>query len=104
MGENTLRALASALAYLEGWAKAATGAPLPWPAPESLALKYVAHHLWDPSARETDPQHGMPAEVAAELLAKGEAYRCYLTQDELAAMRACDCLAPAGEPPAKARP
>jgi len=28
------------------------------------------------------------AEVAAELLAKGEAYRCYLTQDELAAMRA----------------
>src|SRR3546814_12612117 len=31
------------------------------------------------------PRH---AEVAAELLAKGEAYRCYLTQDELAAMRA----------------
>jgi len=28
------------------------------------------------------------AEVARELLAKGEAYRCYLTQDELAAMRA----------------
>ena len=28
------------------------------------------------------------AAVAAELLAKGEAYRCYLTQDELAAMRA----------------
>ena len=28
------------------------------------------------------------AEVAQELLAKGEAYRCYLTQDELAAMRA----------------
>lgn len=67
LGENTLRALASDLAYLEGWAKAATGAPLPWPAPESLALKYVAHHLWDPTARETDPQHGMPAEVAAEL-------------------------------------
>jgi integrase len=51
----------------EGWARAATGAPLPWPAPESLALKYVAHHLWDPAERETDPQHGMPAEVAAEL-------------------------------------
>ena len=67
MGENTLRALASDLAYLEGWAKAATGAPLPWPAPESLALKYVAHHLWDPAERETDPQHGMPAEVATEL-------------------------------------
>jgi len=67
MGENTLRALASDLAYLEGWAKAATGAPLPWPAPESLALKYVAHHLWDPAERETDPQHGMPAKVATEL-------------------------------------
>jgi integrase len=67
MGGNTLRALASDLAYLEGWAKAATGAPLPWPAPESLALKYVAHHLWDPAERETDPQHGMPAEVAADM-------------------------------------
>lgn len=31
------------------------------------------------------PRH---AEVAAELLARGQAYRCYLTQDELAAMRA----------------
>jgi len=31
------------------------------------------------------PRH---AEVAHELLARGEAYRCYLTQDELAAMRA----------------
>jgi hypothetical protein len=30
MGENTLRALASDLAYLEAWAAAATGAPLPW--------------------------------------------------------------------------
>lgn len=62
MGENTLRALASDLAYLEGWAQAATRAPLPWPAPESLVLKFVAHHLWDPAKRETDPLHGMPAE------------------------------------------
>ncbi|MDQ8727500.1 site-specific integrase [Bradyrhizobium sp. LHD-71] len=67
LGENTLRALASDLAYLEVWAKAATGVPLPWPAPESLALKFVAHHLWDAAKRETDPQHGMPAEVAADL-------------------------------------
>src|SRR6202171_207081 len=67
MGENTLRALASDLAYLEAWAQAATEAPLPWPAPESLALKFVAHHLWDPARRETDPQHGMPADVAAQL-------------------------------------
>ena len=67
MGENTLRALASDLAYLEAWALAATGRPLPWPAPESLALKFVAHHLWDPAKREVDPQHGMPDYVAASL-------------------------------------
>jgi integrase len=67
MGENTLRALASDLAYLEAWAQAATGATLPWPASESLALKFVAHHLWDPAKRETDPQHGMPADVATAL-------------------------------------
>ena len=64
MGENTLRALASDLAYLEGWAQAATNAPLPWPAPESLALKFVAHHLFDPNRRLEDPSHGMPGEVA----------------------------------------
>jgi hypothetical protein len=67
MGENSLRALASDLAYLEAWAQAATGAALPWPASESLALKFVAHHLWDTAKREVDPQHGMPAAVAAKL-------------------------------------
>jgi hypothetical protein len=35
MGENSLRALASDLAYLEAWALAATGAALLWPASES---------------------------------------------------------------------
>jgi len=34
MGENTLRALTSDLAYLQAWALTATGSPLPWPAPE----------------------------------------------------------------------
>jgi len=67
MGENSLRALASDLAYLEAWAAAATSEPLPWPATEALALKFVAHHLWDPAQRENDPRHGMPAEVAEEL-------------------------------------
>ncbi len=71
MGENSLRALASDLAYLEAWALAATGVPLPWPAAEGLALKFVAHHLWDPAKRETDPAHGMPAEVAAALAEAG---------------------------------
>jgi hypothetical protein len=65
MGENSLRALASDLAYLEAWALAATGTPLPWPAPEALALKFVAHHLWDPARRESDPSHGMPDNIAA---------------------------------------
>ncbi len=67
MGENTLRALASDLAYLEAWALTATGSPLPWPAPEALTLKFVAHHLWDPAKRETDLNHGMPAAVGAGL-------------------------------------
>ena len=71
MGENSLRALASDLAYLEAWAQAATGAALPWPATEALALKFVAHHLWDPAKRETDPRHGMPGEVEDRLRVAG---------------------------------
>jgi len=67
LGENSLRALASDLAYLEAWCQAATQNPLPWPAPEALLIKFVAHHLWDPVRRETEASHGMPAEVAAEL-------------------------------------
>jgi hypothetical protein len=45
MGDNTLRALTSDLAYLQAWSLAASGAALPWPAPEALLLKFVAHHL-----------------------------------------------------------
>lgn len=71
MGENTLRALASDLAYIEAWARAATGAALPWPAPETLLLKFVAHHLWDPSKREVDGDHGMPADVERSLRTAG---------------------------------
>lgn len=67
MGDNTLRALASDLGYLEAWCQLATGTPLPWPAPESLQLKFVAHHLWDPARRAEDPCHGMPAEVEGGL-------------------------------------
>ena len=39
-----------------------TARPLSWPATEALALKFVAHHLWDPSKRVSDLRHGMPAE------------------------------------------
>ncbi|WP_306909104.1 site-specific integrase [Rhizobium mesoamericanum] len=71
MGQNTLRALASDLAYLEAWCRHATGSPLPWPAPESLLIKFVAHHLWDPVERAMDPSHGLPAAVETELRAAG---------------------------------
>ncbi|MCL7999848.1 site-specific integrase [Brucella sp. 21LCYQ03] len=71
MGENTLRALTSDLAYLEAWSIAATGSPLPWPASEALLLKFVAHHLWRPQQREIEPNHGMPTNVEEELRQHG---------------------------------
>ncbi|MGV1760807.1 site-specific integrase [Rhizobium sp. A22-96] len=71
MGANTLRALASDLGYLEAWCELAIGVPLPWPAPESLLLKFVAHHLWNPVKRAENLDHGMPAEVESGLRAKG---------------------------------
>src|SRR5690606_26357670 len=40
---------------------------LPWPAPEALLLKYVAHHLWDPEKKRSDPDHGIPDAVAQSL-------------------------------------
>ncbi|PLW75303.1 hypothetical protein C0081_20425, partial [Cohaesibacter celericrescens] len=33
-----------------GWALAAIGTPLLWPAPQDLILKFIAHHLWDVAA------------------------------------------------------
>ncbi|MBB3747178.1 integrase [Rhizobium sp. BK591] len=71
MGDNSLRALTSDLAYLEAWGLAATGQSLPWPAPEALLLKFVAHHLWDPEKRAADPDHGMPDDVADNLRRQG---------------------------------
>lgn len=71
MGDNTLRALTSDLAYLEAWGLAATGRSLPWPAPEALLLKFVAHHLWDPEKRAADPDHGMPDDIDDGLRRQG---------------------------------
>jgi len=71
MGENTLRALASDLAYVEAWSMAATGGPPPFPAPEALLLKFIAHHLWRPQQREIEPNHGMPINVEEELRQRG---------------------------------
>src|SRR5262245_21627172 len=56
---NTLRALTSDLTYLEAWCQAATGVALPWPAPETLALKFIAQHLFDPAERARVSSHGM---------------------------------------------
>ncbi|KQY00449.1 integrase [Rhizobium sp. Root73] len=71
MGENTLRALTSDLAYLQAWSLATTKNSLPWPAPEALLLKFVAHHLWDRAQRELNPDHGMPAGVEESLRDQG---------------------------------
>ncbi|MGA3008112.1 MAG: tyrosine-type recombinase/integrase [Opitutaceae bacterium] len=68
-GPNSLRALASDLAYLEAWARASTAAPLIWPASETTVLRFIAHHLWDEDEREKNPEHGMPQEVAEALRA-----------------------------------
>ena len=71
MGANTLRAMASDLAYLEAWSLAATSAPLPWLAPEALILRFVAQHLYDPACRAGDRSHGMPDAVEAALRQDG---------------------------------
>ncbi|WP_457813104.1 site-specific integrase (plasmid) [Sinorhizobium meliloti] len=71
MGDNTLRALTSDLTYLEAWGMAATKRSLPWPAPEALLLKFVAHHLWDPAKRASDPDHGIPGDVDEKLRQQG---------------------------------
>ena len=70
-GANTLRAIASDLNYLETWSHAALGHALPWPATEALALKFIAHHLYDEDQHERDPTHGMPKDVRALLLQDG---------------------------------
>ncbi len=70
-GPNSLRALASDLAYLEAWARASTAAPLAWPASETTVLRFIAHHLWDEEEREKNPEHGMPRQVAELLRDEG---------------------------------
>ncbi|MBJ7532967.1 hypothetical protein JDN40_02405 [Rhodomicrobium vannielii ATCC 17100] len=70
LGVNTLRAMASDLAYIDAWARVATGEALPWPAPQPLLLKFIAHHLWDPIRKDEDPHHGMPEEVRQFLISQ----------------------------------
>ena len=71
MGANTLRALASDLAYLERWCMAATASPLPWPVPAALVIKFIAHHLYDPVKKQSQADHGMPEDVTRVLTDMG---------------------------------
>ena len=64
MGENTLRALASDLAYLEAWAVRDDRRSPALVGGRGGLLKFVAHHLWDPAKREAQRKHGMPQDVA----------------------------------------
>ena len=93
MGENSLRALASDLAYLEAWALAATGTPLPWPAPEALAFKFVARHLWDPGPPGHRSGHGMPDISPRFCAPRGCCARTARTRP-----RRCAGACPAGRP------
>jgi integrase len=63
IGENTLRATRSDLSYIEAWSLACDGCALPWPPTPEIALRFIAHHLWDPDEKATDPSHGMPDHV-----------------------------------------
>ena len=58
--ENSRRAIKSDMRYLNAWCEAATGHPLPWPAPEDLVWKYMLHHTGD-----------MPGSVEKELIRRG---------------------------------
>lgn len=70
--DNTLRAIASDLAYLEAWHLAATGVHLAWPAGEDAILKFLAHHLFDAKERKKDPSHGMPEPIETALMDAGK--------------------------------
>lgn len=71
IGENTLRATRSDLAYLEAWSLSVDGCALPWPPTAEIVLTFIAHHLWDPDQRAVDPDHGMPEHVRKSLTGSG---------------------------------
>jgi len=55
MGESSLRTLALDLACLKGGGRRDSRAAA---MASARALKFVAHHLWDPTQRENDPRLG----------------------------------------------
>lgn len=68
---NTLRAFASDIAYLEAWHRAVFGEGLSFPADDELGLKFLAHHLFLESQRQENSDHGMPQEIEAALRGQG---------------------------------
>ncbi len=76
VSDNTIRAVASDLGYLEAWARAATGAALNWPPAEADGLKFIAHHLFRAEERKVRKaanrdDYGMPREVEFQLRRQG---------------------------------
>ncbi len=74
--DNTIRAVASDLAYLEAWARAATGDALAWPPAEADGLKFIAHHLFRAEERKARREagaedYGMPRELEYSLREQG---------------------------------
>jgi integrase len=69
--DNTVRALASDLVYLETWCLMSTGDALPWPAPEALLLEFVAHHRASHSGDAKANDVSMPDHVRQGLQSRG---------------------------------
>jgi integrase len=67
--ENSIRALASDLGYLEAWSRAVTGEPLSWPPSEEDALRFIAHHLFLPDHDGGGAGKGMPRQAEEQLRA-----------------------------------
>ncbi|MEE4209448.1 MAG: tyrosine-type recombinase/integrase [Parvularcula sp.] len=58
--ENTIRAIASDLAYLEAWSKAVRGEALSWPPTDEDGLRFIAHHLFVIPQDSQGEARGMP--------------------------------------------
>lgn len=65
MGDNTLRALASDLGYIEAWCQLATGASLPWRRRRRATLNVRRPSPLGSADAQTGSSPGMPAEVEA---------------------------------------
>ena len=71
MGQNTLRALASDLALPAGLVARRNRCLPALAGAGRFASQFVAHHLWDPEKRKTEPDHGMPRPLPKACEPKG---------------------------------